>query len=280
MLRELAHAFAACFARRIALGKPARQLGPLLRHVPAILGPARLRPRRADRPRAHAGRVRGADGRRVPRGAAGAAGRRRALAEPRGLLRDGRGQGRRRVGDRTTSSHEYLFHLAKSERYFYDAKAIAEPAILDGRPPRTDRATAEQKRAPTALVNGIRARDDKQRGHGRRHAGFNERWDAMERAEQCGGLRNRRSVWTISPANFDGAHFAVMPEALAEPCILAGSRPGDVVLDPFAGSGTTAVVALRLGRSFLGVELNPEYAQMAQRRIVGDAPLFNQAKVR
>ena len=88
--------------------------------------------------------------------------------------------------------------------------------------------------------------------------------------------RNKRDVWTIGSEPFKGAHFAVMPEALVEPCVLAGSREGDLVLDPFAGSGTVGVVALRHQRNFVGAELNPEYAQMAVERIKDDAPMLNE----
>lgn len=94
------------------------------------------------------------------------------------------------------------------------------------------------------------------------------------------GMRNRRSVWTIQTRPFKGAHFAVMPEALCEPPILATSRPGDLVLDPFTGSGTVAVVALRHGRNFVGVELNPEYANIAEDRISNDQPMMNQVEIR
>ena len=93
-------------------------------------------------------------------------------------------------------------------------------------------------------------------------------------AGSCGSgdTRNRRSVWTVPTQPFAEAHFAVMPEALVEPCVLAGSKPGDLVLDPFAGSGTVGVVALRHGRRFIGCELNPAYVRMARKRIAG--PLF------
>jgi DNA modification methylase len=86
--------------------------------------------------------------------------------------------------------------------------------------------------------------------------------------------RQRRSVWNIVPKTFPGAHFATFPEELVEPCVLAGSRIGGKVLDPFLGSGTTAAVALALGRSAVGIELNPEYAELARNRIQQQVPLF------
>ena len=88
---------------------------------------------------------------------------------------------------------------------------------------------------------------------------------------------SKSSVWQIATQPYPESHFATFPEALVEPCILAGSRDGDTVLDPFAGSGTVGVVALRHNRRFIGIELNPEYAAMAKRRITGDAPLLNEA---
>jgi DNA modification methylase len=143
------------------------------------------------------------------------------------------------VRDRCTKSHEYVFLLAKSERYYYDADAVREVAVSSG--PRQD--TGEQ--AFNCDIGMYRGR-----------AG-----------NKPDGKRNRRSVWTITPRPYKGAHFAVFPEALVEPCILAGSAPGDLVLDPFAGSGTTGAVARRLGRGFRGCELNPEYVSLAQQRI-------------
>lgn len=181
------------------------------------------------------------------------------------------------VTDRPTKSHEYIFLLSKSERYFYDADAIKEPAIYFD-DDRKGRADPKHKSMPTGERNGIRpvykdARSydgkhtDKQRGHGRRHAGFNDRWDHMEKNQQCSSMRNKRSVWTIATRPFAEAHFATFPEVLVAPCVQAGSREGDVVLDPFMGSGTTALVARRNGRRFLGIELNPEYIEIAERRI-------------
>lgn len=109
-------------------------------------------------------------------------------------------------------------------------------------------------------------RTDKQRGHGRRHAGFNDRWDAMERTEQCSGMRNKRTVWTIATRPFPDAHFATFPIDLVEPCVLAGSKPDDVILDPFAGSGTTGKVAIELGREAILIEPKAEYIEMIKKR--------------
>ncbi len=107
---------------------------------------------------------------------------------------------------------------------------------------------------------------DKQPGHSRRHAGFNDRWDRMTKQEQCRGARNKRDVWTIGTAGFGEAHFATFPPALVAPMILAGCPEGGVVLDPFGGSGTVGLVAQSLGRRAVLIELNPEYCEMARRR--------------
>ena len=96
----------------------------------------------------------------------------------------------------------------------------------------------------------------------------------MEKAEQCAQGGNLRSVWWISPAQFREGHFAVMPDLLAEICILAGSKPGDTILDPFGGAGTSGLVADRLGRNAVLIELNPAFAAMANDRINGDQTLF------
>jgi DNA modification methylase len=194
------------------------------------------------------------------------------------------------VRDRTTKAHEYIFLLTKSRKYFYDADAIAEPAIY-GEPNAPDAIKSpygqgylRRARVPfpggwasegekTAIAHN---RPDKQRGHSRRHNGFNDRWDKMEKAEQCSGMRNKRSVWTISTQPFPEAHFATFPEEIPKLCILAGCPVGGTVLDPFMGSGTTGFVATRLQRKFIGIELNPDYIEIARRRIRCDNPLFNQ----
>lgn len=148
------------------------------------------------------------------------------------------------VRDRPTKAHEYVFLLTKSPRYFYDADAIREPMVKG--------AAGSSFTEGKTGVNGF------------------GRVSHAERHDNPAG-RNKRTVWTITPKPFKGAHFAVMPPALVEPCILAGSRPGDLVLDPFNGSGTVGVVALTHGRRYVGVELNPEYAAMARGRIIRDA---------
>lgn len=150
------------------------------------------------------------------------------------------------VTDRCTKAHEYLFLLTKSARYYYDHDAISETAVTvgDKRHLRTDRY--------------------KEDGGPREDGGTRLR-TGKPQAEN----RNKRSVWTITTKPFAGAHFAVMPEALVDPCILAGSKMGDTVLDPFAGSGTVGVVAKRHARNFVGCELNPEYADIARARIAG-----------
>lgn len=176
------------------------------------------------------------------------------------------------VTDRPTKSHEYIFLLAKSERYHYDAEAIREPATHSSiaRWSQNIEDQAGSDRVPGKTNGRMKAvggpRKDKQRGHIRRHAGFNDRWDHMSKAEQAATGRNKRSVWTVTTKPYSEAHFATYPPDLIEPCILAGSRPGDIVLDPFFGSGTTGEVAERLGRQWIGIELNPEYGKLAAQR--------------
>ena len=155
------------------------------------------------------------------------------------------------VRDRPTKAHEYVFLLAKRARYFYDSGAVAEPLV-------STRPSGNKSR----LVSGRMGGDH----------GWNLR-PSDERSLPEGG-RNKRTVWTIPPQPCKEAHFAVMPPALVEPCILAGSRPGDTVLDPFLGAGTVGLVASRLGREWVGIEINPEYAAMAERRVRDDAPLL------
>jgi len=291
------------------------------------------------------------------------------------------------IQDRCTRAHEYIFMMTKSASYFYDAEAIKEQSLY-GAPNAPDKIKSPygqgftrrakvpsgwdtEPRCHTAVHRN--GRTDKQRGHGRRHDGFNERWDKMSREEQCSLGRNKRSVWTIATEPFSNqfcrsceryydrmpatgkclcgrkdmwlAHFATFPQKLIEPCILAGTsehgccqacgtpwvrstkteyvNPGNrttngprsqerkhlehgtagyavrleksvtttgwkpscecgaptvpcVILDPFMGSGTTALVALRAGRNFVGIDLNEDYVKIARHRI---APELRQKRL-
>lgn len=165
------------------------------------------------------------------------------------------------VTDRPTKAHEYLFLLSKGPRYFYDADAVRESQS----PGSVERWGTEPRR----IDNGA---------HYQRHAFSDEEMRGGSGEGNFGmnlAGRNKRSVWTVATQPYAGAHFATFPPKLIEPCVLAGCPEGGTVLDPFAGAGTTGVVALRHDRSFVGVELNPEYAELARNRIRDDAPLLN-----
>lgn len=187
------------------------------------------------------------------------------------------------VTDRCTRAHEYLFMFTKSARYYYDAAAVAEPIAESSRsriaqPTFESQTGGEKDYARTGENPNRSARKalenfaDKQRGHGTRHAGFNERFfeEGGDERLVAAGVRNRRSVWTITTKPFKGAHFATFPPDLAEPCILAGCPEGGTVLDPFGGAGTTGLVADRLDRNAMLIELNPAYVEMAETRLRED----------
>lgn len=161
------------------------------------------------------------------------------------------------IKDRPASSHEKVWLLTKSQRYFYDAEAVLEPY--------TTPAEVREAKTGTRALRGqeaIRARGN------------------LEACENAAARywpnegRNLRNVWGIATAPFSEAHFATFPPALIEPCIKAGCPVGGMVLDPFGGAGTTGLVADRLGRDAILIELNPEYATMAERRIANDAGMF------
>lgn len=139
------------------------------------------------------------------------------------------------VRDRCTKAHEYVFLMTKNSRYFYNFDAMQEPAVCAG-----------QSRGKSRNISPE---------------------GMTEMAAKQYDTRNRRSVWSINTRPYKEAHFATMPPALAEICVVAGSLPGSVVLDPFGGSGTTAEVAMRHGRNVVLCELNPEYCEIARKRL-------------
>ncbi len=153
------------------------------------------------------------------------------------------------VTDRPTSSHEHVFLLTKRATYYYDADAVREPASSDP--------------------------SDSKRGDGGAYAVGSGRNDTgTHMGVSANGKRNCRNVWTLATEPYSGAHFAVFPTELAERCIKAGSKPGDTILDPFAGAFTTALVADRLQRDAIGIELSEAYCTMARNRLLDDAGMF------
>ena len=256
------------------------------------------------------------------------------------------------VRDRPTSAHEHIFLLTKNSQYYYDAEAVRTPLLESSRDRLSqdvEHQTGSDRANGGAKTNGTMKavqRTDKQRGHVRRHDGFNDRWDAMSKEEQQANGANLRNVWMIATQGFAGAHFATFPPEIPRRCIKAGtsekgccaacgtpwrrvvergeltgrgtspgqpahltpqgylraggSRCGDstsvtlgwepgctcdadvipcTVLDPFSGAGTVGVVCAELGRDYIGVELNPDYAEISRQRIDGVAPLFVRANV-
>ena len=176
------------------------------------------------------------------------------------------------VTDRCTKSHEYLFLLTKSERYYWDAEAMRERAVAADIGAMDGGAQRQADGTDTNDGRNFRSKANSFKRDGSKRAkvipGQTVGTHRAEREESTYDTftRNRRSVWTVPTHPYAGAHFAVFPAALIEPCVLAGSRPGDVVLDPFMGSGTTAQVAQALGRQWIGCELNTEYAPLQQAR--------------
>ena len=164
------------------------------------------------------------------------------------------------VQDRCTKAHEYIFLLSKSAHYYFDAAAIREPCGKKG--------NARTFRGGGAYTGG----------RSFQNSARVERESHGNTVNSTGG-RNKRSVWSIATGQFKAAHYATFPERLVEPCILAGCPEGGIVLDPFTGSGTTGVVAKRLRRDFVGVEINPDYWQMATDRIAATAAEFQQLEI-
>lgn len=157
------------------------------------------------------------------------------------------------VKDRCTKCYEHVFMLAKSKTYHFDSEAVLVPAQYDGRKETINKGSSKYA---DKIVPGKTPQS--QHMAGKPH----QRW----RFKDGKPVKNRRDVWTVSTRPYKGAHFATFPPELIEPCILAGSRPGGTVLDPFIGSGTTAEVAHRLGRECVGIELNPDYEEFIRQR--------------
>ena len=158
------------------------------------------------------------------------------------------------VTSRPTIDHEYVFMFSKNKDYYYDADAIREPHVTF-----SENSKMKGGRKHFGQRGGT-PEQGKNAGNSNLHKG---RWDQAFNPKG----RNKRTVWSIPLGKFREAHFAVFPEKLVEIPLLASTRPGDLVLDPFAGSGTTGVVALKYGRRFIGIELEPRYVEMAQKRI-------------
>jgi DNA modification methylase len=202
------------------------------------------------------------------------------------------------VKDRCTKSHEYIFLLTKSAQYYYDHEAIKEPAAeaslarwaqdvenQEG----SDRVPGKTNGKMKAVGGKAQAtpRNDGNRWNKNNGRGFtpkNLEYDGqkprtmhlkrLEGEEYSSPDRNKRSVWTVTTKPYKEAHFATFPPDLIEPCILAGSRPGDTVLDPFNGSGTTGAVSIYHHRDYIGCELNPKYIELTNRRLAKVQPLL------
>ena len=149
------------------------------------------------------------------------------------------------VKDRCTKAHEYIFLLSKNKNYYYNNEAIKEPAKDWGT---RDRSNGKYHNPGSGLVP---------------HSGLTKSYER----------KNKRSVWSVTKKPYKGAHFATFPPDLIEPCILAGSEPGDIILDPFMGSGTTAMVAKQHGRYYMGCELHEDYGELIKNRVPEDQPL-------
>lgn len=160
------------------------------------------------------------------------------------------------VTDRPTKAHEYIFLMTKSPRYYYDHEAIKEDAIW-----------AEEKRAGQGRLHY----DGKRQG---------EKGTGQENFVSIVDKKNKRSVWQVNVKGYKEAHFATYPTELIEPCVLAGSKEGDTVLDPFSGSGTTGEVALKHNRNYIGLELNPEYAKISEKRISDAIGMFGEIEIK
>jgi DNA modification methylase len=184
------------------------------------------------------------------------------------------------VRDRCTKAHEYIFLLTKSDSYYFDQDAIAEPVS-----PNTHARLSQdvQNQIGSTRANGGAKTNGNMKAVGRKLAdagsGIKSNASMAEAIQGAVDRRNKRSVWTMVTQSFKDAHFATFPTDLPETCIKAGCPPGGMVLDPFFGAGTTGLVADRLQRDCIGIELNPAYAEIARRRIQAESPLLSNVLV-
>lgn len=183
------------------------------------------------------------------------------------------------VKDRPTKSHEYIFLMSKNAKYYYDYEAVLEPAV--NRPTDSWEKRKSAGAGSGSMDNGHNSSLAKGKGFSHTLGGYvapkNLQPDGQQpntmhikrltdESDEYYQMKNKRSVWTVNTKPYKGAHFATFPSALIEPCILAGSKVGDTVLDPFNGSGTTGAVALQHGREYIGCELNPDYIELTNKR--------------
>lgn len=203
------------------------------------------------------------------------------------------------IRDRPAVAHEKIFLLTKSAKYFYDAQAVRQGRLSNENAASFRGGSYCGGKPGARTITGNTRVSGKSRGHAREHEGFRDTWDKMTKAEQQASGRNLRNyepapvnVWNIATRPFSQAHFATFPPELAERCILAGCPKGGIVLDPFGGAGTTALVAVRHGRIAKLIELNPDYAEITRQRLekewrveapfklgVDHGPLFGEAAI-
>lgn len=196
------------------------------------------------------------------------------------------------VKDRPTKSHEMIYLLSKSPKYYYDADAIAEPCA-ESTPSRMLRGVSDNHKningapgqtphsmnKPRRKVDSWEKRKAAGAGSGSLENGHNAsiaKGAGFSHTLGDGMTRNKRDVWVVSTKPYHGAHFATFPPELIEPCILAGSKEGDIILDPFNGSGTTGEVAIKYHREYIGCEINPEYIRLTERRLSKIQPVLMQ----
>ena len=182
------------------------------------------------------------------------------------------------VTDRPVNAHEKIYLFAKQAKYYYDHLAVqterTPASIARDYRPRGSNKTWDSNAPASRKALDRPERQKKQDGHGPRHAGFNDRYVDSDHIKA-----NLRNVWSLSTETFKGGHFAVMPTAIAQNCIKAGTPENGIVLDPFGGAGTVGLVADRLGRDAILCEINAEYAEMSRKRIADDNPLFGSVTV-